>query len=216
MKKTKLVLLTVLIMLVLYCGAVIFVTKPSSFAYDALFKGVDSTVSVPSSEKAAQEAAAERAQLIAEMEAIASEYSDKAVAQAGVNADAAIKDALAKVDTGSGSIDINALVKASVSEAVASAREEVIDQSVAKALEAMGPEKDAAVQEVVDKVTSELLSYEEEVVERVTEEVIARISKNLQDAIEETLASVSDDDYENIRKQTRQQEIQKLLDQLHD
>ena len=37
MKKNKLVLLTVLIVLVLYVGAVIFVTKPNTNAYSAIF-----------------------------------------------------------------------------------------------------------------------------------------------------------------------------------
>lgn len=37
MKRSKLILLTISIMLVLYCGAVIFLTKPDDFAYSFLF-----------------------------------------------------------------------------------------------------------------------------------------------------------------------------------
>ena len=36
MKKNKIILLTVLIMLVLYCGAVVFVTKPDTFAFSGI------------------------------------------------------------------------------------------------------------------------------------------------------------------------------------
>ena len=216
MKKTKLVLLTVLIILVLYCGVIIFVTKPSTFAYDALFKGVDSTVTVPSSEKAAAEAAADRADLIAEMEAIAAEYADKAVAQAARNADAAIVEAIGNIDTNAGSVDVNALVNVAVSNAMASARQEIIDAAAAKAVAEIRSGEDAFSQKVYDKVMADILAHEDEAVERVTEEVIARISNSLQSALEETLASMTDEDYEKIRQQIRQEEIQKLLDQLHD
>ena len=216
MKKTKLVLLTVLIILVLYCGVIIFVTKPSTFAYDALFKGVDSTVTVPSSEKAAAEAAADRADLIAEMEAIAAEYADKAVAQAARNADAAIVEAIGNIDTNAGSVDVNALVNVAVRNAMASAKQEIIDAAAAKAVAEIRSGEDAFSQKVYDKVMADILAHEDEVVERVTEEVIARISNSLQSALEETLASMTDEDYEKIRQQIRQEEIQKLLDQLHD
>ena len=216
MKKTKLVLLTVLIILVLYCGVIIFVTKPSTFAYDALFKGVDSTVTVPSSEKAAAEAAADRADLIAEMEAIAAEYADKAVAQAARNADAAIVEAIGNIDTNAGSVDVNALVNVAVSNAMASAKQEIIDAAAAKAVAEIRSGEDAFSQKVYDKVMADILAHEDEAVERVTEEVIARISNSLQSALEETLASMTDEDYEKIRQQIRQEEIQKLLDQLHD
>jgi len=216
MKKTKLVLLTVLIILVLYCGLIIFVTKPSTFAYDALFKGVDSTVTVPSSEKAAAQAAAEREDLIAEMEAIASEYADKAVAQAAKNADAAIMEAIGKIDTGIGSVDVNALVNVAVRNAMASAREEMIQEATSRVLSTISAGKDAVTQEVVDKVTAELLSHEDEVVERVADEVIARITSGLESAVEEALASMSDEDYEKIRKQIREEEINRILNQLHD
>ena len=76
--KSKLVLLTVLIMLVLYCGVVIFITKPDSFAYDAVFGKTDSRVTVPTSEKAEAQAQADRDALLAEMERIASEKAAQA------------------------------------------------------------------------------------------------------------------------------------------
>ena len=44
MKKNKIILLTVLIMLVLYCGAVVFVTKPDTFAFSGIL-GDNNTIS---------------------------------------------------------------------------------------------------------------------------------------------------------------------------
>jgi subtilisin family serine protease len=220
MKKTKLVLLTVLIVLVFYCGVVIFVTKPSTFAYEALFKGVDSSVSVPSSEKAAADAAAERAALMAEVENIASKYAEKAVSQAveqaARNADAAIVEAVGNINTDAGSVDVSALVTMAVRSAMASARDEIIEAAAAKAVADIRAGEAAFSQEISQKVMANILAHEEEVVSRVTDEVIERISTGLQTAVEETLAAMPDEDYEKIRKEVRHEEISKLLNQLHD
>ncbi|MCF0261723.1 MAG: hypothetical protein HUK23_02290, partial [Sphaerochaetaceae bacterium] len=82
MKTTKLVLLTVLLMLVLYCGAVIFVTKPDSFAYEAFFSGLQSKVEILTEEQkmiAQQEA---REGISAEIQAVSSAAAEEAVTTA--------------------------------------------------------------------------------------------------------------------------------------
>ena len=216
MKKTKLVLLTVLIILVLYCGMIIFVTKPSTFAYDALFKGVDSTVTVPASDKAANEAAADRTDLLSEMEVIAAEYADKAVAQAAKSVDAAIAEAIGNINMDAGSVDVNALVSVAVRNALESARQEIIEAAAAKAVAQIRADEDAFAQRISEKVMADILSHEEEAIDLVADEVISRISSSLQSAMEETLASMSDEDYEKIRQQVREEEIRKLMDQLND
>lgn len=216
MKKTKLVLLTVLIILVLYCGVIIFVTKPSTFAYDALFKGVESTVTVPSSEKAAQTAAAEKEALMAEMKTIAAEYADQAVTQAARNAEAAIVEAVGDIKTDAGAVDVSAVVSIAVRNAMAAAKDDIVNAAAAKAVAEIRADEAALSREISEKVVANILSREDELVDRVTEAVIERIGKGLQEAVSETLSSMSDEDYAKIRKEVRSTEIQNLLDQLQD
>ena len=104
MKKNKLVLLTILIILVLYCGVVIFVTKPNTFAFDAILKGTGTTAQSAAPQKTDAQLKAEHDSLVAEMEAIAAKHADSAVEKAGKNADAAIKDALGKLEVNSGEV----------------------------------------------------------------------------------------------------------------
>lgn len=216
MKKTKLVLLTVLIILVLYCGVIIFVTKPSTFAYDALFKGVESTVTVPSSEKAAQTAAAEKEALMAEMKTIAAEYADKAVTQAARNAEAAIVEAVGDIKTDAGAVDVSAVVSIAVRNAMAAAKDDIVNAAAAKAVAEIRVDEAALSREISEKVVANILSREDALVDRVTEAVLERIGKGLQEAVSETLSSMSDEDYAKIRKEVRSTEIQNLLDQLQD
>ena len=216
MKKTKLVLLTVLIILVLYCGVIIFVTKPSTFAYDALFKGVESTVTVPSSEKAAQTAAAEKEALMAEVKAIAAEYADKAVAQAARNAEAAIVEAVGDIKTDAGAVDVSAVVSIAVRNAMTAAKDDIVNAAAAKAVADIRVDEAALSREISEKVVANILSREDALVDRVTEAVLERIGKGLQEAVSETLSSMSDEDYAKIRKEVRSTEIQNLLDQLQD
>lgn len=216
MKKTKLVLLTVLIILVLYCGVIIFVTKPSTFAYDALFKGVESTVTVPSSEKAAQTAAAEKEALMAEVKTIAAEYADKAVAQAARNAEAAIVEAVGDIKTDAGAVDVSAVVSIAVRNAMTAAKDDIVNAAAAKAVAEIRVDEAALSREISEKVVANILSREDALVDRVTEAVLERIGKGLQEAVSETLSSMSDEDYAKIRKEVRSTEIQNLLDQLQD
>lgn len=321
MKKNNLVLLTVLIMLVIYCGIVIFVTKPSDFAYEALFGDAGQSSKAPEAEAPA----VDRAELTADMEAIASRYADKAVDQAARNADAAIRDAIGKIDidTTSGTVDVAAIVRTTVADAIAEAKDGIVKEAAALAAASVlsgrdeivkevydrissdllsgGDEvvkevydkisadllsgrdaivseitdkvtgnvtdsitdkvaatvtssvtgnllsrKDSVVQEVSDKVTAEILSredeviaavtdnilsHEDELVDRVTQTVLDRLKANLLSALKELEAeakaaseaaagkdsgTAEEDDYETVRRKTREAEIRKLLDQLQD
>jgi len=92
-KKNKLILLTILIILVLYCGAVIFVTKPSSFAYNALFGKLDSKVTttpVQQSSTTQTTVAAPAAQI--DTEALKAEVQAAAEKAAREIVEAAVKD----------------------------------------------------------------------------------------------------------------------------
>lgn len=182
MKKNNLVLLTVLIMLVLYCGVVIFVTKPSDFAYEALFKDADSSVKAPATETPA----VDRAELTAEMEAIASKYADKAVDQAGKNADAAIREAIGNIDidTGSGTVDIAAIVRTTVRDAVAEARTGIIQEAAALATSGILAGRDDFISEVAQVVNDEyLLPGKDEVIRAVTDQVTDNVTKSVTDSV---------------------------------
>lgn len=191
MKKNKLVLLTVLIVMVLYCGAVIFVTKPNTNAYAAIFGSVDNKVTVPA---AAETAPVDTDAILAEAE----KYTDDAVADAlAVNEDA---------------------VKA------------IVDKAVADAFANLEFDGDTIIQtqpfdinehldEIVNAVVPELLKYEDELaalmydkykdqlVDMVVDELIERLPSDV---------SVDANDYDTIRRQMREAEIKKMLEQLHD
>ena len=187
MKKNNLVLLTVLIMLVLYCGIVIFVTKPSDFAYEALFGDAGQSSKAPAPEAPA----VDRAELTAEMEAIASRYADKAVDQAGRNADAAIKDAIGKIDidTGSGSVDVAAIVRTTVAEAIAEARDGIVKEAATIAAASVLSDRDDIVKEVYDKVRADILSGRDSIVDEVTDKVTGNITDSITDKVTATVTA---------------------------
>ena len=169
-------------MLVLYCGVVIFVTKPSDFAYEALFKDADSSVKAPATETPA----VDRAELTAEMEAIASKYADKAVDQAGKNADAAIREAIGNIDidTGSGTVDIAAIVRTTVRDAVAEARTGIIQEAAALATSGILAGRDDFISEVAQVVNDEyLLPGKDEVIRAVTDQVTDNVTKSVTDSV---------------------------------
>ena len=228
MKKNKLVLLTVLIILVLYCGVVIFVTKPNTFAFDAIIKGADSTAKAAAApQKTDAEIKAEHDALVAEMESIAAKHADSAVEKAGKNADAAIKDALGKLEVNSGVVDVAALIKVTVADAVDSVKAEIIQQATEEATKNVLAHEPEFVDAVTDKilanedefvqtVLNRVLENEDEFAKRVTDAVLARLEQALNEALDELAAYVPQTDYEAERKQIRETEIQKILDQLHD
>ncbi len=227
MKKNKLVLLTILIILVLYCGVVIFVTKPNTFAFDAILKGTGTTAQSAAPQKTDAQLKAEHDSLVAEMEAIAAKHADSAVEKAGKNADAAIKDALGKLEVNSGEVDVAALIKVTVADAVESAKAEILREATEEATKNVLSHEGEFVDAVTDKilanedefvqtVLNRVLENEDEFAKRVTDSVLARLEQALNEALEELAAYTPQTDYEAERKQIRESEIQKILDQLHD
>ena len=230
MKKNKLVLLTVLIILVLYCGVVIFVTKPNAFAFDSIIKKSADSAATAATAAAAKTPAEEKAEhdaLVAEMETIAAKHADSAVEKAGKNADAAIKEALGKLEVKDGEVDVASLVKMSVEDAVAEAKAEIIQEASSIATSNILSHEDEVIDAVTDKilanedefvqtVLNRVLENEDEFAKRVTDSVLAKLEQALNEALEELAAYTPQNDYEAQRKQIRESEIQKLLEQLHD
>ncbi|MFC2821488.1 MAG: dephospho-CoA kinase [Sphaerochaeta sp.] len=244
MKKTKLILLTVLIILVLYCGAVIFVTKPDTFAYEALFGELDNAVTVPTSEKAAADAAAEKKALLSEIDAMVTEKNAATVKEAVSIADAntakAIENAVAKYDA-----DIAAMVKSSVNEAVGSIEVNAdvsaeLEKAVPEIVEKVTAELEANigtyVPRIVEASVTELLKYQDELAqllyEKYKDRLVALVTAELKTEesaaaqtpiadtpVEKELeASESNlmpkEEYDLIRTQTRESEINEVLDKL--
>lgn len=230
MKKSKLVLLTVLIILVLYCGVVIFVTKPNAFAFDSIIKKSADSAATAATAAAAKTPAQEKAEhdaLVAEMETIAAKHADSAVEKAGKNTDAAIKDALGRLEVKDGEVDIASLVKMAVEDAVAEAKAEIIKEASDIATSNILSHEDEVIDAVTDKilanedefvqtVLNRVLANEDEFAQRVTDSVLAKLEQALNEALEELAAYTPQNDYEAERKQIRESEIQKLLEQLHD
>ncbi len=195
MKKNKLVLLTILIMLVLYCGVVIFVTKPESFAYGAIFSGLDNSVKVPTSEQAEAQAQAEREALLAEVEKIATEKAQGAYNDAVAKSQAAIDEAIANLDT---TEELKAEIEKAVSEATASlkadieaTKEEAVKQAAAEAVALVEANIDTYKQAAVDEAVSKSLAaleasvdtYRKEIVEQAVTEAVAKVEGNLESYI---------------------------------
>ncbi|MBP5552768.1 MAG: hypothetical protein J6X41_05235 [Spirochaetales bacterium] len=196
MKKNKLVLLTVLIVLVLYVGAVIFVTKPNTNAYSAIFGSADKTAA-----PAPEAVQADHDAIIAEAEKIATEKADAAESASAEYTDAAVADFQA-----------------------------ILDKAVADAFANLEFEGDTIVQtipfdvnehrdEIVEAIIPELLKYDDElaalmydkykdqIVEMIVDDLIAKLGSDI---------AVEADDYDTVRRQMREAEIKKMLEQLHD
>ena len=199
MNKSKIVLLTILIVLVLYCGGVIFLTKPNSNALEGLFSSTDNkAASAPASGAASVDSDA----ILAQAEKIAAEKADAARKSSEEYADAAIADAIAKI-------------------AVSEAGETVVQQGDT-IIQKEEFDLDAHMQEIVDAVLAKLPvpdndelaadlyeKYKDQLVDSVVDEIIARYGNSEQ-------VPAADDDYDTLRRQMREEEIRKVLEQLHE
>lgn len=219
MKKTKLVLLTILIILVLYCGAVIFVTKPDSFAYTALFSGV---VTVPSSEqKVADEPDAE-SQVVypqvaypqvdmdaisAEIEAVSTQKANDAISAAADNTDAAVRAAVDAYTE-----EIKALIKSAVEEALADVEVPAAELSDAAAIELYMKYRDAIVEDLASAIRPEAAEPAAEIPAAEVPAVEAPAVEAAEEAPE--VITMSQEEYEAVRQEIRDAEIGSLLDLL--
>ena len=184
--KSKIVLLTVLIILVLYCGAVIFVTKPNTNAYEGLFGSTDKAeeTSAPATEAAIVDTDA----ILAQAEKIATEKADAAEKSSAEYADAAIADAISK------------LVIPEAGETIVKEGDTIIQREEF--------DLDAHMPEIIDAVYDSLLNDKDEILDMIIDGLIERLDSA------EPLPE--DADYDTIRRRIREEEIRKMLEQLHD
>ena len=182
--KSKIVLLTILIVLVLYCGAVIFITKPGSNAYQGLFgsAGNASAQAAPASQGTSVDTDA----ILAQAEKIATDKAEAARKSSADYADSAIADAISKL-----------VIPEAVETVV---QGDTIIQKEEFDLEAHLPE-------IVDAVSAELLKEKDAIIDMVVDALIEKL-----DASEAT----GEVDYDTARRQKREEEIKKMLEQLQD
>jgi len=172
MKKNKIILLTVLIMLVLYCGAVVFVTKPDTFAFSGIL-GDYNTIS-----------GTNKAQLMEEV----GDMIDGKI-------DAAVNDRVVPYVDSSVDAAVDSVVD-SVIDSVASQVDEKVNAQVAKAFEALeaklASEKDALVAQIMAQVEASSMvektvassyvdpaDYVDTLLPELVPAVVAELEKNL-------------------------------------
>ena len=183
MNKSKIVLLTILIVLVLYCGGVIFITKP-----DSNFGLFGSTGNAVTAAPASEAASVDTDAILAQAEKVAAEKADAARKSSEEYADAAIADAIAK------------LVIPEAGETVVQQGDTIIQREEF--------DLDAHLQEIVDAVSAELLKEKDEIVDMVVDELLKRL--------ESSETSAGESDYDTVRRQKREEEIKKVIDQLQE
>lgn len=172
MKKNKIILLTVLIMLVLYCGAVVFVTKPDTFAFSGIL-GDYNTIS-----------GTNKAQLMEEV----GDMIDGKI-------DAAVNDRVVPYVDSSVAAAVDSVVD-SVIDSVASQVDEKVNAQVAKAFEALeaklASEKDVLVAQIMAQVEASSMveetvassyvdpaDYVDTLLPKLVPAVVAELEKNL-------------------------------------
>ena len=188
MNKSKIVLLTILIVLVLYCGAVIFITKPGSNAYQGLFGSADNAA--PQATPASQEKTVDTDAILAQAEKIAADKAEAARKSSEDYADSAIAEAISKLV---------------IPEAVETTVEKIVQGDTIIQKEEFDFE--AHLPEIVDAVSAELLKEKDAIIDMVVDAIIEKL-----DASE----AAGEVDYDTTRRQKREEEIKKMLEQLQD
>jgi len=168
-KKNKIILLTVLIMLVVYCGIVIFITKPNTFAFSGIL-GDYNTIS-----------GTNKAQLMEEIDSLVDEKIDAAMNDRMVSyVDSTIFSAESRIEEqlkvqaevqGEAQIvanilsqvqsQLDSMANAIVQEAVEKQVSKVFDDFKAKLVE----EKDVIVNEILAQIKDSLLAVKSEVLQ---------------------------------------------------
>ncbi len=187
--------------LVLYCGAVVFLTKPDSFAYSAFFEDIGSHVTInPSSNQSAAVAAP----------------------AAEIDTDAIMAEAQAIAEKKASEIAQNALAdsNASMQKYVSESLPAIVDEAVKNAL-AQYDITDEVAQKVIDEVLTHDEEFAQMIYDKYSEAVEASIKQEVLDSVadaidDQSLKSVTADEYESQRKVIRESEINNLLNQLED
>lgn len=216
--------------MLIYCGAVIFVTKPESFAFSAIFGDVDNVVTVPTSEQREAQAKADREAISAEILTVSAQKADmaekQAVAAAEKQTDQAIRTAMQTYETGLQQMISDAVAEAyanaaDISEEVEAAIPGIVDPGT-KNIEAG---IDYYIPQILDAVIPEVLTHEGELAVMLYEKygqtlvdiVYEKVSEMFAaQMVEEEPAPMSQQEYEEARKAVRDAEINGLLSQLQD
>ncbi|MCQ2411436.1 MAG: hypothetical protein MJ057_00595 [Sphaerochaetaceae bacterium] len=216
--------------MLIYCGAVIFVTKPESFAFSAIFGDVDNVVTVPTSEQREAQAKADREAISAEILTVSAQKADmaekQAVAAAEKQTDQAIRTAMQTYETGLQQMISDAVAEAyanaaDISEEVEAAIPGIVDQ-VTKNIEAG---IDYYIPQILDAVIPEVLTHEGELADMLYEKygqtlvdiVYEKVSEMFEaQMVEEEPVPMSQQEYEEARQAVRDAEINGLLSQLQD
>ena len=189
MKKSKLILLTILMILVLYCGAVIFVTKPDSFAYSAIF-GDTNPRSTASSTQSASAANIDTSAIVAEAK------------------EAAVKAAESTID------DMTSKMEAGIRRAIEQSLPAMIDNAVRKAV----AEQNLSDQ-IAKKVSEEIEGRQAEIASSLyrtyKDSLVDELSTELAKDVEQGEAQ-SVTDYDAQRTAIRNAMISSLLSKLED
>ncbi len=210
MKKSKLILLTVLMILVLYCGAVIFVTKPDSFAYGAIFGDGKPRANVENTQSTT--AAAQSV----DTSAIVAEAKDAAVKAA----ESTVKDLASQTEQ-------------SVRRAIEQTLPELIDNAVRKAVAEQNlPDKIAKQgSEEIEGRQAEIAAalyktYKDSLVDELSTEVMDRAKEaepeveivkiEKAEETEKPVVTLSIDGYDTQRAAIRNAMISSLLNKLED
>ncbi len=214
MKKNKIILLTVLIMLVLYCGAVIFVTKPEGFNISSFF----TANSVPKTEPDRSNLKAEiEAEVKSDIKPELKEEIDKEVKVSVDSLESRITDSM------------NTLLNNLKAELEAEASTEKIVEQVEIDLRALAAELYTAYKEdLVESITPEIVDavlaqLSAELAEPVVEEVeVTPVETETTETTETTEAEepvvqseMSEEEYFTIRESIRNEEINNILSQLN-
>lgn len=190
MKKSKLILLTILMILVLYCGAVIFVTKPDSFAYGAIF-GDNNTRSTAGDTQSASAASVDTYAIMVEAK------------EAAVSA---VEDTIK---------DIASQTELSIKKAVEQALPALVDEAVRKAVE-----EQKLSDEIAKKVSEEIESKQAEIASSLyktyKDSLVDELSTELAKEVDQEEEAPSVTDYAIQRNAIRKTMISSLLTKLED
>ena len=214
MKKSKLILLTVLMVLVLYCGAVIFVTKPDSFAYGAIFGDNSPRAAVEKAQSSAASAeTVDTSAIVAEAKDAAVKAAESTVKDLASQTEQSVRRAIEQT--------LPAMIDSAVRKAVAEQNlSDKIAKQVSEEIESRQAEIASSIYKtykdnLVDELSSEVIDRAKEVEQEAEPEVeIVKIEKA--EETEKPVVTLSIDGYDTQRAAIRNAMISSLLNKLED
>lgn len=214
MKKSKLILLTVLMVLVLYCGAVIFVTKPDSFAYGAIFGDNSPRAAVEKAQSSAASAeTVDTSAIVAEAKDAAVKAAESTVKDLASQMEQSVRRAIEQT--------LPAMIDSAVRKAVAEQNlPDKIAKQVSEEIESRQAEIASSIYKtykdnLVDELSSEVIDRAKEVEQEAEPEVeIVKIEKA--EETEKPVVTLSIDGYDTQRAAIRNAMISSLLNKLED